>query len=440
MGVEKVIREEHVQDAYREWRCNEWEMDRAGLLSSTECPCCSKEQHSIHSDGNMKLYIYDRNREEFRAPYYDDIFIRDGVVLRHIEALDLALTGQQAPAEAAAQPLVSAAHGKLHSWHCQVLHSPLWRTGAGLGAGSTDTISEVAFDLNLDRILRLPASLRRRHATAIKKAIEAETGYFALCEELLAESHQHGSHAFMDEMHDEVTRVAREHEAREPTELGLRTEYFKSCKQVEEALLLDIMVKGSEPLDTLLAGQDFAELRRQATGIISNLPKYSRKCADLERQLVDRNLLPAERGPAEVEAILRGDFPWIAGMGAGGLSLKSKIKLCEAWNLLQRCREERLLLEKEMRSCFTFWTDKHEAISLRINALQDDIMPTSPDHFAEVEACTYEVSDEAMAATPSLRGAMRSYRGDSTDLQLHQSCSHTWDHTNHSWHRRTDLG
>lgn len=75
---EKVIREEHVQDAYREWRCNEWEMDRAGLLSSTECPCCSKEQHSIHSDGNMKLYIYDRNREEFRAPYYDDIFIRDG--------------------------------------------------------------------------------------------------------------------------------------------------------------------------------------------------------------------------------------------------------------------------------------------------------------------------------------------------------------------------
>lgn len=70
--------------------------------------------------------------------------------------------------------------------------------------------------------------------------------------------------------------------------------------------------------------------------------------------------------------------------GAGGLSLKSKIKLCEAWNLLQRCREERLLPEKEMRSCFTFWTDKHEAISLRINALQDDIMPTSPDHFAEV--------------------------------------------------------
>ena len=48
-----------------------------------------------------------------------------------------------------------------------------------------------------------------RHATAIKKAIEAETGYFALCEELLAESQQHGSHAFMDEMHDEVTRVAR---------------------------------------------------------------------------------------------------------------------------------------------------------------------------------------------------------------------------------------
>ena len=71
------IREEHVADAYREWRCNEWEMDKAGLLSSNECPCCSGEQHSFHSDGTMKLYIYDRDREAFRSPYYDDIFIRD---------------------------------------------------------------------------------------------------------------------------------------------------------------------------------------------------------------------------------------------------------------------------------------------------------------------------------------------------------------------------
>ncbi|CAL8469905.1 g9447 [Coccomyxa elongata] len=488
------------------------------------------------------IRMHTRNREEFRAPYYDDIFIRDGIVLRHIEALDLALSGQQAceddrhcgrgywkaardrpnkykdlhysgrvvgacrhliiqraaniiqsgesyayhhllhsdytfpkgvklifqdimckwwpwslktnaalrastdqsswvvpnaAAEAAAEPLVSAAHGKLHSWHCQVLHSPLWRKGAGLGADedveicfstlsrlinttknmgparSTETISEVASDLNLDRILQLPASLSRRHATAINKAIEAEAGYFALCQELLPDSQQHGSHAFMDEMHAEVTRVAKEHEKREPTELGLCTECFKSCKQ--------------------------------ATGIINNLPKYSRKCADLERQLVDRNSLPAEvsvsastarvqestaglvgkvvdqyniciahgwsqRGPTEVENILRGDFPWIAGLGAGGaggLSLKSKIKLCEAWNFLQRCREERLLLEKEMRSCFTFWTDKHEAMSLRITVLQNGIMPTSPDHFsAEVETCTYKVSDEAMAAMPSLRGGV----------------------------------
>lgn len=75
---ESHICEEHVTDGYREWRYNEWEMERAGPLSSTECPSCSGEQHSFHSDGNVKLYIYDRNQEDFREPYYDEIFIRDG--------------------------------------------------------------------------------------------------------------------------------------------------------------------------------------------------------------------------------------------------------------------------------------------------------------------------------------------------------------------------
>lgn len=74
---EGVIREEHVTDAYREWRCNEWEMEMAGLMSSTQCPACSEGQHAIHSDGNMKTYTYDRDREMFREAYYDEIFIRD---------------------------------------------------------------------------------------------------------------------------------------------------------------------------------------------------------------------------------------------------------------------------------------------------------------------------------------------------------------------------
>lgn len=73
----RSIREEHVADAFREWRCNEWEMDRAVHLQCTECPACNDEQHSTHTDGNMKLFIYDRDRETFRSAYYDDIFLRD---------------------------------------------------------------------------------------------------------------------------------------------------------------------------------------------------------------------------------------------------------------------------------------------------------------------------------------------------------------------------
>jgi len=85
----KVIREELVADAYREWRCNEWEMDKAAQLSSTDCPACTDVRHSIHTDGNMKLYIYDHNSEDFRRPYHNEIFMNDEYVLLIPELLKI---------------------------------------------------------------------------------------------------------------------------------------------------------------------------------------------------------------------------------------------------------------------------------------------------------------------------------------------------------------
>ena len=58
-------------------------------------------------------------------------------------------------------------------------------------------------------------------------------------------------------------------------------------------MLLDLMLKGSESVDTVLAGQDFADLRRQAASLTSNLPKYARRCAAPTLQL-----------PAGIEIVL----------------------------------------------------------------------------------------------------------------------------------------
>ena len=70
---------------------------------------------------------------------------------------------------------------------------------------------------------------------------------------------------------------AAEHAARELTELGLRTAYFQTCKQLEEAVLLQLLLHGSDNVDTVLAGQEFADMRRQAANLASNIPNSSRK-------------------------------------------------------------------------------------------------------------------------------------------------------------------
>lgn len=44
--------------AFDEWRYFNFEIHCLQQSCCTDCPCCSVSQHSVHVDGNKKLYRY----------------------------------------------------------------------------------------------------------------------------------------------------------------------------------------------------------------------------------------------------------------------------------------------------------------------------------------------------------------------------------------------
>ena len=77
--------------AYAEWRYCQFEIKKLKKQPLFECPACYKEQHSIHIDGNRKLYRYskvprfvnifcfmiciDVNYRGVRTSYYEGEFV-----------------------------------------------------------------------------------------------------------------------------------------------------------------------------------------------------------------------------------------------------------------------------------------------------------------------------------------------------------------------------
>lgn len=62
------------------------------MQTGLECPACYLDLHSIISDGNRKLYRWDRSYALFRDCYYGELLIfEDESVLRTLEALDIKL-------------------------------------------------------------------------------------------------------------------------------------------------------------------------------------------------------------------------------------------------------------------------------------------------------------------------------------------------------------
>jgi len=44
--------------SFKEWTYCQFELDQERQISWMECPACSNKQHSVHVDGNMKLYRF----------------------------------------------------------------------------------------------------------------------------------------------------------------------------------------------------------------------------------------------------------------------------------------------------------------------------------------------------------------------------------------------
>ena len=44
--------------AFDEWRYFHFEVEQLAGLPGFDCPCCKVSQHSVHVDGNKKLYRY----------------------------------------------------------------------------------------------------------------------------------------------------------------------------------------------------------------------------------------------------------------------------------------------------------------------------------------------------------------------------------------------
>ena len=44
--------------SFREWKFYQFELNKLRQINWMDCPSCEQKQHSVHIDGNMKLYGY----------------------------------------------------------------------------------------------------------------------------------------------------------------------------------------------------------------------------------------------------------------------------------------------------------------------------------------------------------------------------------------------
>ena len=44
--------------AFKEWKFFQYELDKLRFIDWMTCPVCDIAQHSVHVDGNMKLYRF----------------------------------------------------------------------------------------------------------------------------------------------------------------------------------------------------------------------------------------------------------------------------------------------------------------------------------------------------------------------------------------------
>lgn len=58
-------------------------------LRDLACAACHPHPHSLHVDANMKVYVWDRHRQTWRAPYFDGLLFQPSADMQdHMDTLD----------------------------------------------------------------------------------------------------------------------------------------------------------------------------------------------------------------------------------------------------------------------------------------------------------------------------------------------------------------
>lgn len=81
--------------AYEAWkRCKTDLRLYLGLINDLACPACSDGLEAVHVDANMKLFIWQRQREAWRSPHYTEMFIPDDTMQDMMKSI-YGLVGKQ---------------------------------------------------------------------------------------------------------------------------------------------------------------------------------------------------------------------------------------------------------------------------------------------------------------------------------------------------------
>lgn len=74
--------------SFQEWRYCRYELKRLKKEALFECPACYDHQHSVHIDGNRKLYRFSKVKRSQQESYYvGDFIVKDANVDEHLEML-----------------------------------------------------------------------------------------------------------------------------------------------------------------------------------------------------------------------------------------------------------------------------------------------------------------------------------------------------------------
>lgn len=65
-------------------------------INDLQCAACSPRPHTLHIDANMKLYVWDRQRQPWREPYHSGVLFQDSdECQQHMQDIDNALGNER---------------------------------------------------------------------------------------------------------------------------------------------------------------------------------------------------------------------------------------------------------------------------------------------------------------------------------------------------------